>query len=247
LTDHIVGAPPLFHSEGLELAGSIALPLCTLVLALLAARRQSWEVAVGITAACCILISPTTWNFYLVLLAVPVALVYRWLRSRRFPIRQTAGVVALLAPTLFPYEFLGDLSNGLMGGLVSKLIHRNSTIPASATELFTTAVDGQTNVLIHVLQGERELANDNQTLGRFELVGIPPAPRGVPQIEVTFDIDANGILHVGAKDKATGKEQKIRIEASSGLSKNDVERMVDEAKSHADEDKKRRESIELRN
>ncbi len=130
---------------------------------------------------------------------------------------------------------------------MTALIPRNTTIPTKKTEVFSTAEDNQTTVEIHVLQGEREMAADNKTIGRFQLTGIPPAPRGVPQIEVTFDIDANGILHVSAKDKATGKEQKIRIEASSGLSEEEIDRMVDEAESHAEEDRKRRERVELRN
>jgi molecular chaperone DnaK len=127
------------------------------------------------------------------------------------------------------------------------LIPRNTTIPTRKTEIFSTAADNQTAVDIHVLQGERPLARDNRTLGRFQLVGIAPAPRGVPQIEVTFDIDANGILNVSAKDTATGKEQQITITASSGLSKQDVDRMVKEAEAHASEDARRREEIELRN
>jgi molecular chaperone DnaK len=134
-----------------------------------------------------------------------------------------------------------------LGGVTTKLIEKNTTIPTRKSEVFSTAADNQTSVEIHVVQGEREMARDNRTLGRFHLDGIPPAPRGVPQIEVTFDIDANGILNVSAKDKATGKEQSIRIEASTGLSKDEVEKMVNDAKSHAAEDKKRREMIDLRN
>ncbi len=134
-----------------------------------------------------------------------------------------------------------------LGGVFTKLIERNTTIPTRKSEIFTTAADNQTQVEIHVLQGERELAKDNRTLGRFILDGIPPAPRGVPKIEVTFDIDANGILHVSAKDMATGKEQKIRIEASSGLTEEEIERMVKEAKEHAAEDRKRRELIDAKN
>jgi len=134
-----------------------------------------------------------------------------------------------------------------LGGVNTRLIERNTTIPCKKTEVFSTASDGQTQVEIHVLQGEREMAADNRTLGRFVLDGIPPAPRGVPQIEVTFDIDANGILSVHAKDKATGKEQKITVTASSGLSEAEVQRMVEEARNHEAEDKRRREEIEQRN
>ena len=134
-----------------------------------------------------------------------------------------------------------------LGGVMTKLIHANTTIPTRKSEIFSTAADNQTSVEVHVLQGERPLARDNRTLGRFHLVGIPPAPRGVPQIEVTFDIDANGIVNVSAKDLGTGKEQKITITASSGLNKEEIERMMREAESHADEDKKRREEIEARN
>jgi molecular chaperone DnaK len=134
-----------------------------------------------------------------------------------------------------------------LGGVMTKLIPRNTTIPTRKSQIFSTAADGQTAVSIQVLQGEREMAAQNRTLGRFDLVGIPPAPRGVPQIEVTFDIDANGIVHVSAKDMGTGKEQKIRIESSSGLSDNDIERMVKEAELHAEEDKKEREKAEVRN
>ena len=134
-----------------------------------------------------------------------------------------------------------------LGGVTTVLIQRNTTIPTKKTEVFSTAEDTQTTVEIHVLQGEREMAVDNRTLGRFQLTGIPPAPRGVPQIDVAFDIDANGILHVSAKDKATGKEQKIRIEASSGLSDSEIDQMVKDAEGHSEEDKKRRASIESRN
>ncbi len=134
-----------------------------------------------------------------------------------------------------------------LGGVFTKLIERNTTIPTRKSEIFSTAQDGQTSVEVHVLQGERDMARFNKTIGRFHLTGIPPAPRGIPQVEVTFDIDANGILHVSAKDLATGREQKIRIEASSGLSEADIENMVKEAELHADEDAKRKEEIETRN
>jgi molecular chaperone DnaK len=134
-----------------------------------------------------------------------------------------------------------------LGGVTTVLIPRNTTIPTRKTETFSTADDNQTTVEIHVLQGERELARDNRTIGKFTLTGIPPAPRGMPQVEVTFDIDANGILHVSAKDKATGKEQKIRIESSSGLNKDEIERMVRDAEKNAADDKKRREDIDTRN
>ena len=134
-----------------------------------------------------------------------------------------------------------------LGGVTTVLIPRNTTIPTKKSETFSTAEDNQTTVEIHVLQGERQMATDNRTIGKFQLTGIPPAPRGMPQVEVTFDIDANGILHVSAKDKTTGKEQKIRIEASSGLSDQDIEKMVKNAESHAAEDKKRRDDIEGRN
>ncbi len=133
------------------------------------------------------------------------------------------------------------------GGVFTKLIERNTTIPTRKSEIFTTAEDGQTSVEIHVLQGEREMAYDNKTIGRFHLTGIPPAPRGIPQIEVAFDIDANGILHVSAKDLATAKEQKIRIEASSGLSKDEIDRMVKEAQAHAGEDRVKREKADAIN
>jgi molecular chaperone DnaK len=134
-----------------------------------------------------------------------------------------------------------------LGGVTTVLIPRNTTIPTKKSETFSTAEDNQTTVEIHVLQGERQMASDNRTIGKFQLTGIPPAPRGMPQVEVGFDIDANGILHVGAKDKATGKEQKIRIEASSGLSDTDIDKMVKAAELHASEDKQRRETIEQRN
>jgi len=134
-----------------------------------------------------------------------------------------------------------------LGGVFTKLIERNTTIPTRKAETFSTAADNQTSVEIHVLQGERPMARDNRTLGKFILDGIPPAPRGIPQIEVTFDIDANGILHVSAKDKATNKEQSIRIEASSGVTESDIERMVKEAKEHETEDKRKKEIIEVHN
>jgi len=134
-----------------------------------------------------------------------------------------------------------------LGGVFTKLIDRNTTIPTRKSNIFSTADDNQPAVSIHVLQGEREMASYNRTLGRFELGGIPPAPRGIPQIEVAFDIDANGIVHVSAKDLATGKEQKIRIESSSGLNEKDIDRMVKEAQEHADEDHKIREKVDLQN
>jgi molecular chaperone DnaK len=134
-----------------------------------------------------------------------------------------------------------------LGSVMTVMIERNTTIPVKKTETYSTAADSQTAVDIHILQGERPLANDNMSLGRFRLDGIPPAPRGIPQIEVTFDIDANGILHVTARDKATGKEQKITVTASTNLNKQDIERMVQESRAHEAEDKKRREMIEVRN
>jgi molecular chaperone DnaK len=134
-----------------------------------------------------------------------------------------------------------------MGGVRTPLINRNTTVPTSKSQVFSTAADNQPSVEIHVLQGEREMAADNKTLGRFMLDGIPPSPRGVPQVEVSFDIDANGILSVKAKDKATGKEQSIRIEASTGLSKEEVEKMAKDAEAHAEEDKKKKEAVEARN
>ena len=134
-----------------------------------------------------------------------------------------------------------------LGGVMTTLIDRNTTIPIKKAEIFSTAEDNQTAVDIHVLQGERPMAPDNMTLGRFRLEGIPPAPRGLPQVEVTFDIDANGIINVKAQDKATGKEQKVTITASTNLDKDDVERMVQESKSHAADDRKRRELADARN
>jgi len=134
-----------------------------------------------------------------------------------------------------------------MGSVFTRLINRNTTIPTRKSQVFSTAADGQTAVSIHVLQGEREMANQNRTLGKFDLVGLPPAPRGVPQIEVTFDIDANGIVHVSAKDLGTGKEQRIRIESSSGLNESEIDRMVKDAEANAESDKKERERIDARN
>ncbi|MBT8488102.1 MAG: Hsp70 family protein, partial [Gemmatimonadetes bacterium] len=134
-----------------------------------------------------------------------------------------------------------------LGGVMTPLIERNTTIPTKKEETFSTAEDNQTTVEIHVLQGERKMAVDNKTIGKFQLTGIPPAPRGMPQIKVTFDIDANGILHVSAQDQATGKEQKIRIEASSGLSDAEIEKMVKDAEAHASEDEERRAKVESRN
>jgi molecular chaperone DnaK len=134
-----------------------------------------------------------------------------------------------------------------LGGVMTTLIPRNTTIPTKKSEIFSTAEDNQTTVEIHVLQGERKMAMDNKTIGKFQLTGIPPAPRGMPQVEVTFDIDANGILHVSAQDKATGKEQKIRIEASSGLSDTEIDKMVKDAEAHAQEDESRKSKVEARN
>ena len=155
------------------------------------------------------------------------------------------------------YIFLKDvllldvtpLSLGIetLGGVMTRLIEKNTTIPTRKSQVFSTAQDSQPAVSIHVLQGEREMAAYNKTLGRFDLSDIPPAPRGVPQIEVTFDIDANGIVHVAAKDKATGKEQSIQITASSGLSKDEIEKLVKDAELHASEDKELREKVEARN
>jgi molecular chaperone DnaK len=159
-----------------------------------------------------------------------------------------AGVLAGEVKDLLLLD-VTPLSLGIetMGGVMTTLIPRNTTIPTRKSEIFSTASDNQTSVEVHVLQGERSLARDNRTLGKFHLVGLPPAPRGVPQIEVTFDIDANGIANVSAKDLGTGKEQKITITSSSGLAKDEVDRMMKEAEAHADEDKKRKEEIEIRN
>jgi molecular chaperone DnaK len=159
-----------------------------------------------------------------------------------------AGVLAGEVKDLLLLD-VTPLSLGIetMGGVMTTLIPRNTTIPTRKGEMFSTAADNQTSVEVHVLQGERPMARDNRTLGRFHLAGLPPAPRGVPQIEVTFDIDANGIVNVSAKDMATSKEQKIQITASSGLSKDEVDKMMKEAESHAEDDRKRKEEIETRN
>jgi molecular chaperone DnaK len=134
-----------------------------------------------------------------------------------------------------------------LGGVFTRLIDRNTTIPTKKSQVFSTAEDSQTAVTIRVFQGEREMASDNKILGQFDLIGLPPAPRGVPQIEVTFDIDANGIVNVSAKDKGTGKEQQIRIQASGGLSEADIQKMVKDAEAHAEEDKKRKAAVEAKN
>ncbi len=159
-----------------------------------------------------------------------------------------AGVLAGEVKDLLLLD-VTPLSLGIetLGGVHTTLIPRNTTIPTRKSEVFSTAADNQTSVEVHVLQGERPMARDNRTLGKFHLVGLPPAPRGLPQVEVTFDIDANGIVNVSAKDLGTGKEQKITITASSGLSKDEVERMMKEAESHAEDDKARREEVETRN
>jgi molecular chaperone DnaK len=159
-----------------------------------------------------------------------------------------AGVLAGEVKDLLLLD-VTPLSLGIetMGGVMTTLIPRNTTIPTRKSEMFSTAADNQTSVEVHVLQGERPMARDNRTLGRVHLAGLPPAPRGVPQIEVTFDIDANGIVNVSAKDMATQKEQKIQITASSGLSKDEVDKMMKEAEAHAEEDRKRKEEIETRN
>ena len=159
-----------------------------------------------------------------------------------------AGVLAGEVKDLLLLD-VTPLSLGIetLGGVMTTLIPRNTTIPTRKSEIFSTAADNQTSVEVHVLQGERPLARDNRTLGKFHLIGLPPAPRGIPQVEVTFDIDANGIVNVQAKDLGTGKEQKITITSSSGLSKEEVDKMMREAESHADEDKKRRDEIETRN
>jgi molecular chaperone DnaK len=159
-----------------------------------------------------------------------------------------AGVLAGEVKDLLLLD-VTPLSLGIetLGGVMTTLISRNTTIPTRKSEIFSTAADSQTSVEVHVLQGERPMARDNRTLGRFHLVGIPPAPRGVPQVEVAFDIDANGIVNVSAKDRGTGKEQKITITASSGLNKEEVDRMMKEAEAHAEEDKRRREEVETRN
>jgi molecular chaperone DnaK len=159
-----------------------------------------------------------------------------------------AGVLAGEVKDLLLLD-VTPLSLGIetLGGVMTTLIPRNTTIPTRKSETFSTAADSQTSVEVHVLQGERPMARDNRTLGKFHLVGIPPAPRGVPQVEVVFDIDANGILNVSAKDTATGKQQNITITASSGLTKDEIDKMVKEAESNAAEDTKRKQEIEVRN
>ena len=154
-----------------------------------------------------------------------------------------AGVKDILLLDVTPLS----LGVETLGGVMTRLVERNLTIPTSKKEVFSTAADSQTTVDIHVLQGEREFARDNRTLGRFQLADIPPAPRGMPQIEVAFDIDANGILNVSAKDLGTGKQQSIEIKSSSGLSEEEISKMTSEAESHAEEDKKKREVVDLKN
>ncbi len=154
-----------------------------------------------------------------------------------------AGVKDILLLDITPLS----LGVETLGGVMTKLIERNTTIPASKKEVFSTAADGQTTVDIHILQGEREFARDNRTLGRFQLTDLPSAPRGVPQIEVAFDIDANGILNVSAKDLGTGKQQSIEIKSSSGLSEAEIKNMAKDAEAHAEEDKKKREVVDLKN
>ncbi len=175
--------------------------------------------------------------------------------------RESTQTSALLSALRYKAAFLGGDVKGLllldvtplslgietMGGVSTKVIDRNTTIPTKKSQVFSTAADGQTSVEVHVLQGEREFARDNKTLGVFHLDGIAPAPRGIPQIEVTFDIDANGIVHVSAKDLGTGKEQSITITSNTNMSKDDIDKAVKEAEQYAAEDKKRREDIDLRN
>src|SRR5438876_5109890 len=159
-----------------------------------------------------------------------------------------AGVLSGEKTDILPLD-VTPLSLGIetLGGVATKLIERNTTIPTRKSEVFSTASDNQTSVEVHVLQGERPMAADNRTLGKFHLVGIPPAPRGMPQVEVTFDIDANGIVNVSAKDMGTGREQKITITSSSGLSKEEIDKMMRDAESHSSEDATKREEIEARN
>ena len=170
------------------------------------------------------------------------------MRSSRSAPRIQAGVLAGDVKDVLLLD-VTPLTLGIetKGGVMTKLIERNTTIPTKKSEIFSTAEDNQPSVEVHVLQGEREMATGNKSLGKFQLTGIPPAPRGMPQIEVTFDIDANGILNVSAKDLGTGKEQKIEIKGGSGLDESEVEQMIKDAESHADEDRKQRELAEARN